>query len=829
MLLRQFISASNAIEEIYIVKREDDSGDDESPPVNKLVPETGAVPVSAMMVAAPAALVRDLPEPVEIKSEPEDEDRDGDGAMVVESSEDRGATNELLTVKREEVVEDLDDVPLAVRLRRVKAAKAAGRKKRKIEKPARFQDSDSANETARCDDDEDDEKYTDCNICTLKFLTRKELKNHLQRKHSAMVPFRCTTCASRELKSIWSLNKHFAQHDLSKPQKCYYCEARFSSGVHRSAHQRRFHKEDLENDTVRNANRRFVCRYCNKKFAAKFNMERHERSHEMKITDDEAFLNRRNKCFLCEIKPFESKDELTEHLSVHVDQLPYTCSRCDPKPPVIITSVRLLNKHLASHEEPEKPIKCIYCNERFMTVVACQTHERTHVQEKQADEEAVAKIESERISAKIIIIDGMKRYECGYCKNSYSLLSTLRRHENIHTGRVQYVCKTCGKIFSKSSCLLQHERTHSNSTPYKCEICFRGFKETIRLIEHRRIHSGERPFTCQVCFKSFRIKPLLKEHSLQCIAPEEQSETKCRYCEWSFAGYREMINHTAQNHPVIEETKCEFCDLSFKNGAQLVEHETNHRNPSSIRCKICNRIFKQLSNLRRHERLHSNDAVPYTCDLCGKSFSQSGALKVHKRIHSGEKPYKCELCSKTFYHSSTMQRHKRSHYKSKSKLFLFGGEANPSIQPEPTDLDPNMLVSPLDPQEIPLSIPQISILNNPELITIPVSVEAHHYIDQHHTPQVPNTVQVQQQQQQDHQMPLASFEITAAGTLRATGTATTLPDGTPLYVLDSKLLIPQTIMQAQLEEGEEESAAQPAGSTKLGLVEASLQQQQQQP
>uniref|UniRef100_A0A1Q3F738 C2H2-type domain-containing protein n=1 Tax=Culex tarsalis TaxID=7177 RepID=A0A1Q3F738_CULTA len=806
MLLRQFISASNAIEEIYIVKRETGSDDDENPPVDRLVPETGTVPESAMMVPLVPVGETELPEPIEIKSEPED-DGDGhevDSSMVVDGVE---APNALVIVKREEIVEDLDDVPLAVRLRRVKEAKVAGRTRRKVKKPARFQESDSANDTARYDEDEDDDEYTDCNICTIKFLTRHELTNHLRRKHSAMLPFRCSTCASRELKSVWSLNKHFEQHDASKPQKCCYCEARFSSRVLRTAHQRRFHKDELENDTIRNANRRFVCRYCNKKFAAKYNMERHERNHETKITEDDEFLNRRNKCYLCEAKPFETVAALIDHLSVHVDQLPYTCQRCEPKPPVVITSVRLLNKHLASHEEPEKPIKCVYCNERFISVVTCQAHERTHIQEKQADEVAVAKIESERISAKIVIIDGMKRYQCGYCENSYSLLSTLRRHENIHTGKIQYVCKVCGKIFNKSSCLLQHERTHSQTTPFKCEICGRGFKETIRLIEHRRIHSGERPFTCQVCFKSFRIKPLLKEHSLQCISPEEHAETKCRYCEWSFNSYREMLSHTALNHPVIEETKCEFCDLSYKNGAQLVEHETNHRNPSSIRCKICNRIFKQLSNLRRHERLHSNDAVPYTCDFCGKNFSQSGALKVHKRIHTGEKPYKCELCNKTFYHSSTMNRHKRSHYKSKSKLFLFG---EPKTVPDPADLDPNMLVTPLDSEQA--ITPQISMLSNSELVTIPVSVEAHHFID----PQVPNNMQ-QQQPQQDQQLPLANFEITAAGTLNGE-TSATLADGTPLYVIDSKLLIPQTIMQHQ----EETSPVQL-------VLESSMQQQQQQP
>lgn len=155
-----------------------------------------------------------------------------------------------------------------------------------------------------------------------------------------------------------------------------------------------------------------------------------------------------------------------------------------------------------------------------------------------------------------------------------------------------------------------------------------------------------------------------------------------------------------------------------------------------------------------------------------------------------------------------MNRHKRSHYKSKSKLFLFG-DLNPSQAQEPTDLDPNMLVSPLE-QAL---TPQISILNSSELVTIPVSVEAHHFIDS----QVPTN---NMQQEQEQQLPLASFEITAAGTLSG-GVTATLADGTPLYVLDSKLLIPQTIMQHQQEE-----EGSPPGEMVLG---AEMQQQQQLP
>ncbi|XP_058448950.1 zinc finger protein 678-like [Malaya genurostris] len=794
MLLRQFISSSNAIEEIYIVKQEEESDNEEHPSVEKLLPETGIVSTSMTIFAE-----NKQPNVVEIKSEPEDDKSDDESLLkqpfvnstfVSELNPDVDDTKQLLVKS-----EDEDDIPLAIRMRRRKQiAKYAEKNKNNIVKA---NDSDSDDSGSRVDDyvgsdsEKRPQKDPDCNICIVKFSTRHELKRHLRKRHSDMLPFRCNKCASRELKSFCSLNKHFEMHDPAKPYKCCYCEARFTSKIHRTAHQRRFHKDDLENDTIRNANRRFVCRYCSKRFAAKFNLERHERNHEMKITDDESFLNRRNKCFLCDLKPCETKEALNDHLTIHVDKLPYSCQRCENVS--AITSIRLLNKHLASHEEPEKPIKCIYCNDRFLSIGACQAHERTHTQEKQADEAAVANMESKRISTKIIIVNGMKRYECAYCGNSYSLLSTLRRHENIHTGKIQYVCKVCGKIFNKSSCLLQHEKTHLQNAPYKCEICGRGFKETIRLIEHRRIHSGERPFTCEICFKSFRIKPLLREHSLQCTPPDTSIECKCRFCESVLSCFRDLQDHVLGSHPlVIEETRCTYCDMSFKSAINLVDHEYYHRNPNSIKCDVCGRIFKQHSNLRRHQRLHSNDAVPYQCDLCGKSFSQSGALKVHKRIHSGEKPYTCELCDKTFYHSSTMNRHKRSHYKSKSRLFLFGEQNRLSENMQPESISSNAIV-PINfvhSQNIPNQNQQLidgNAMLSLESVTLPVSVEPHIFLGS----QVPNNLPEQQ-------LSLGSFEINTGNTSGGE-TASTLGEGTPLFVLDTKLLIPQTIVQHQEE------------------------------
>lgn len=109
-----------------------------------------------------------------------------------------------------------------------------------------------------------------------------------------------------------------------------------------------------------------------------------------------------------------------------------------------------------------------------------------HVNDEDLEEaKARAEIESKRLNVKIIIKDGLKRYQCEYCDKNYSLVASLRRHVNEHTLEKVYVCKTCGKSFSKCSALTLHERSHSDFAPYKCETCDKAFKDVIRLVQHR--------------------------------------------------------------------------------------------------------------------------------------------------------------------------------------------------------------------------------------------------------------------------------------------------------------------------------------------------------
>lgn len=135
-----------------------------------------------------------------------------------------------------------------------------------------------------------------------------------------------------------------------------------------------------------------------------------------------------------------------------------------------------------------------------------------------------------------------------------------------------------------------------------------------------------------------------------------------------------------------------------------------------------------------------------------------------------------------------MNRHKRSHYKTKSRLFLFGEKKS-----VPEKIDTTAMVRAFLQQQAEQRKQKegghSKAMLNPEAESDPAPEESLDSLYRAHIANINHN-------QAPQQISLAGFEITASGTLHGNA-SDNLDDGSSFYAMDTKLMIPQTIMQNQ--------------------------------
>ncbi|XP_052567363.1 zinc finger protein 271-like isoform X2 [Culex pipiens pallens] len=239
----------------------------------------------------------------------------------------------------------------------------------------------------------DESKFVQCPSCRIKFITEKEMAEHIclkgvvrERKH----PFKCNLCDK-----AYGTKKHLEHHYSAHPEyhnvKCDQCPRGFYNDRELNLHKKHMHKPK---DAY------VECEICNKLFKNQRNLKHHQQLHMDReyccehcgktcktlhlLQSHVQFIhsNPNDLLIACTIcgKKIKGKTSLKHHMKIHNNDRPFKCSF--PSCGKSFITRGDLNNHVQSHTKDYK-YKCKFCDYGTIsrkTIVQHEQREHNHNQ-----------------------------------------------------------------------------------------------------------------------------------------------------------------------------------------------------------------------------------------------------------------------------------------------------------------------------------------------------------------------------------------------------------------------------------------------------------------
>lgn len=224
-----------------------------------------------------------------------------------------------------------------------------------------------------------------------------------------------------------------------------------------------------------------------------------------------------------EILP-QQDDEPPSLIPEDVPTSTYRCQQC----PEVFGSSALLAVHMQGHKRRfVSHLFCKYCSKKFMHLKRLRNHEQVCAkglpQLEPNDKEASLSLESsstpvlddasfsssdvqdpphldstlsgslEALQAAVTKSASQRAYKCSVCKRAYVTLSSLKRHENVHSWQRAYPCHYCNKVFALAEYRTKHEIWHTGERRYQCIFCLETFLTYYILKNHQKSFHGIDP------------------------------------------------------------------------------------------------------------------------------------------------------------------------------------------------------------------------------------------------------------------------------------------------------------------------------------------------
>ena len=325
-----------------------------------------------------------------------------------------------------------------------------------------------------------------CDQCDEKFITKRDLRKHVNRNHSDNSSNQCSVCGKVFGADIWLIRHLHKEHGVSK----------------------------------------YPCNLCDEKFTRKFDLIKHvNRNHD----------ERPYKCTRCD-KRFESEENRKLHEDNH-DRKKFECSECGNK----LATAQGLRTHMKLHTMTEKPFKCDHCGSSFLTEDMCKQHVRKSHGTPLECEICGVFIKGSIASLRrhMLNVHGEKyQYKCDVCEQGFEAQYELQAHKRSHA--ISWQCNICGQIFTIKRSYQQHIERHSGVAKYECDECNRMFLTPEARCKHMVTHRASRDFHCELCGKSFKTFGVLKRHQ---EIHENKRKYKCKLCGKGFNSSGSIIKH----------------------------------------------------------------------------------------------------------------------------------------------------------------------------------------------------------------------------------------------------------------------------------------------